>query len=69
MEPITCPACGYEFDTPAPSPDGPGCPRCGEPAGAPGERPGPGVETFLGAVLGGTTLGLLTAAILILGRG
>jgi hypothetical protein len=37
--------------------------------GPPGSPPGPGIETFLGAALGGTMLGLLVAAILVIGRG
>jgi hypothetical protein len=66
MQPITCPACGYEFVTPAPGLAGPECPRCGEPTG----QPAPGVDptVFLSAAVGGTLLGLLAAAILLIGR-
>jgi hypothetical protein len=67
MHPITCPACGHEFGTPAPGQAGPECPRCGEPTRRPVVT-GVGAATYLSAALGGTFLGLLAAAILLISR-
>ena len=70
MQPLTCPACGHEFETPHPGPDGPACPRCGECVVSLVGRwpPAVAVETYLAAALGGAVLGLLAASILLLGR-
>jgi hypothetical protein len=66
MHPITCRACGHDFDSPALDRAGPGCPRCGEWIGPPGAcSPAPGGEIYLIAALGGSFLGLITAALLI----
>jgi hypothetical protein len=71
MRPTTCPACGYEYDTPARYLAGNGCPRCGEligPVGALAPDTG-AMDLFLTALFGGAVLGALTAAILIFSRG
>jgi hypothetical protein len=70
MQAITCPVCGYEFDTPATSQSGPCCPRCGDPAPAlsGGWPPAVAVETYVTAAVGGAALGLLAASILLLTR-
>jgi hypothetical protein len=70
MEPITCRACGYEFDKPARTEVGCCCPRCAEPVAAlAGFAPHAlALETVLSAAFGGIALGLIAAAILFVGR-
>src|SRR5262245_41753673 len=64
MNPVTCPACGYEYEVSSTGPTGACCPRCAEPAPpvAGAEPQAAALETYLGAALGGAALGLLAAA-------
>jgi len=69
VQPLTCAACGYEFETPVPSQAGPACPRCGETAGAAADcGPVAGVAEYLSAALAGAMFGLFVASLLFLSR-
>jgi uncharacterized paraquat-inducible protein A len=70
MQPITCPACGHEFETPELHQAGPACPRCGEPVAWLAGRwpPAVAVETYVMAAVGGAALGLVAAGVLLLSR-
>jgi hypothetical protein len=70
MQPAICSTCDYEFEMAAVGPAGPCCPRCGESVSVYTHHlrhAGVGLEVYLEAMVGGAALGLLAAAILILG--
>jgi len=70
MQPTTCPTCGHEFETPVPGEAGPCCPRCGEQIRSfvGSWPPVATLDTYLGVMVVGAILGLVTACILLLGR-